>query len=719
MLNRLSVKSKLVLLLLAVSLVSALVVGILGWRSSRAALSSTILENMTALRRNRADQITAYFRHMRYTVEVLSEDDMVVEAMVRFNRAFRQLENSTIPAEWDQALDAYYTSQFFPRLFANLPGQADYNLYRPQNQAGLHLQYQYIVANRFDIGEKLLLDSADDESDYSKVHAYYHPRLRNIMRKYGFYDLFLVSFETGDIVYTVAKEADYASNLDQGPFRRSNLADALELVRNNTERGTAQLIDFALYRPSYGAPAAFWAAPLYNGNHLVGVLVAQISLDTINQIMTSNQQWAQAGLGATGETYLVGADRLLRSDLRPRIEDPAAYQTTLTDLGVAQRTIELIRSFDTTILLQEIDSPVVTAALQNQEGTEFTTNYLHRSVLSSYQPLVLEGLQWALVAEMDADEAYAPVSAFQRQLLVATVLMIVMLAFLAVGIAYLFMRPVNLLVAGARSVDSATVDSELSAVAVKIHSHDEWGELATTFNEMAQGVHQQRVLLRAKEQEVTQLLHNLLPMSAVQRMQQGETEIVEQAPQVTICYLRIGGVTALAQQKAAPEVAALLQDLMTDVNEAAGRYDLEQLPAPDQRLIAVCGLSTPHLDHSRRTVDFALALRTILQRLNTRYQGQLKIYGGVHSGPLSGAVLHGAKMRYELWGEIVAGAQQLSTEAEPDQILVAQPLYDRLQEQYTFQRPVKDQSGSPRTGQRGTTPPTAWVVVGARQEGGA
>ncbi|MEZ4734790.1 MAG: hypothetical protein R3E79_47465 [Caldilineaceae bacterium] len=40
-----------------------------------------------------------------------------------------------------------------------------------------------------------------------------------------------------------------------------------------------QLIDFALYRPSYGTPAAFWAVPLYNGNHLVGVLMAQVSLE--------------------------------------------------------------------------------------------------------------------------------------------------------------------------------------------------------------------------------------------------------------------------------------------------------------------------------------------------------------------------------------------------------------------------------------------------------
>ncbi|MEZ4734789.1 MAG: hypothetical protein R3E79_47460 [Caldilineaceae bacterium] len=212
MINRFSAKSQLMLLLLVVSLLSALLVGGLSWRSSRAVLSETVFANISSIRRSKAAQVEAHFRNMRYTLEILGENDMVVEAMVRFNRAFRQLENRTVPEEWDSALEAYYTSQFFPRLFATLPGQADYNLYRPQNQAGLYLQYHYMVANPFAIGEKMRLDTVDDETEYSKVHAYYHPRLRTIMRKFDFYDLFLVNIETGDIVYTVAKEVDYASS---------------------------------------------------------------------------------------------------------------------------------------------------------------------------------------------------------------------------------------------------------------------------------------------------------------------------------------------------------------------------------------------------------------------------------------------------------------------------------------------------------------------------
>lgn len=716
MLTHFSVKSKLALLLLAVSLLAALGVGLLSWQSSRSVLRTTILTEMTALRRNKANQIETYFRHTRYVIETLSENDMVVEAMVRFDRAFRQLENSTILPEWDRALEAYYANQFFPRLFANLPGQADYNLYRPQNQAALYLQYQYIVANRFDVGEKLLLDRAEDDSEYSKVHGYYHPRLRNIIRKLEFYDLFLVNLETGDVVYSVTKEVDYASNMAQGPFRRSHFADILAAVRNNMEQGSAQLVDFALYRPSYGVPAAFWAAPLYNGTHLVGAIVVQVSLEAINAIMTANQQWAQLGLGATGESYLVGADRLMRSDARSRIVDPVAYEARLPEIGVSPRTIELIHNFGTTILLQPVDSLPVTAALQNEERTEFTTNYLRDPVLASYQPLLIEGLRWALIVEMASDEVFAPIYVFQRQLLLLILLMMVTLAFLAIGITHVLTKPLHLLIESARAIGDWTQYANRSELKLNLHSADEWGALATIFTEMAQVIRYQGAALDSKDLAIERALRNFLPLAAVQRVQSGETQIIDQAPQVTIYALRIGGIAALAPKKSPAEIAEILQDLMDDIEELAIRYDVEQLLSPGQQALVICGLSTPYLDHSRRMADFALALRATVQLINKRYGLPLTLQSGMHSGPFSGTVVRTPKIGYEVWGESVTVARQLVLEATADPILVSQTCYEQLHEQYSFHRP----SSNPSTGGQGNHGrATVWALVGSKAEGGA
>jgi class 3 adenylate cyclase len=81
------------------------------------------------------------------------------------------------------------------------------------------------------------------------------------------------------------------------------------------------------------------------------------------------------------------------------------------------------------------------------------------------------------------------------------------------------------------------------------------------------------------------------------------------------------------------------------------------------------------------------------------------------SGALYGGVIRTEKLVYALWGESMTAVQQLASEATPDLLLVTPAVYERLQEQYTFQRP--------RTAARPQEPATAWVLIGAKNEGGA
>jgi methyl-accepting chemotaxis protein len=69
------------------------------------------------------------------------------------------------------------------------------------------------------------------------------------------------------------------------------------------------LVDYARYAPSYEAPAGFIASPIFDGGEKIGVAIFQMPIDRLNTIMGE-----RAGLGRTGETYLVGPDELMRSD---------------------------------------------------------------------------------------------------------------------------------------------------------------------------------------------------------------------------------------------------------------------------------------------------------------------------------------------------------------------------------------------------------------------
>ena len=68
------------------------------------------------------------------------------------------------------------------------------------------------------------------------------------------------------------------------------------------------------------------AAPVIDQGDVIGVLVAQLSIEEIDRVVTGDRRWRQEGFGATGEAYLVGPDHHLRSG--PRASTRIATSTS-------------------------------------------------------------------------------------------------------------------------------------------------------------------------------------------------------------------------------------------------------------------------------------------------------------------------------------------------------------------------------------------------------
>jgi methyl-accepting chemotaxis protein len=178
---------------------------------------------------------------------------------------------------------------------------------------------------------------------------------------YGYYDLFLITPD-GYVFYTVAKEADYQSNLVSGKYSDSNLGI---LVRKVLSSGKYGLADFKPYAPSNNEPCAFIAQPVLDAEGKTEIIVAlQLSLDSINQIMQQRQ-----GMGKTGETYLVGPDFLMRSD---SFLDPMNHSVKASFANPSQGSVK-------TEGAQE--------ALAGKDGSKIITDYNGNLVLSSFTSL--------------------------------------------------------------------------------------------------------------------------------------------------------------------------------------------------------------------------------------------------------------------------------------------------------------------------------------------
>ena len=86
------------------------------------------------------------------------------------------------------------------------------------------LQTRYILDNANPIGSKQQLSTSGIGDSYDNVHSRYHDYFTNLTEYYEFYDLFIVDNRTGNIIYSVYKELDFATSLLDGPYANSNIA---------------------------------------------------------------------------------------------------------------------------------------------------------------------------------------------------------------------------------------------------------------------------------------------------------------------------------------------------------------------------------------------------------------------------------------------------------------------------------------------------------------
>ena len=167
------------------------------------------------------------------------------------------------------------------------------------------LQQSYIDENPFPVGEKQKLNAAEDESYYSSVHAVFHAWFRSLQETRGLSDVFLFDLE-GNLIYSVFKERDFATNFNTGQWKDSRLGKTYRAAATARNQASVFFEDFAPYGPSGGAPASFIARSVYDADgEKIGVLGYQMPINSLNNTMSE-----RTGLGETGESYLVGSRQI-------------------------------------------------------------------------------------------------------------------------------------------------------------------------------------------------------------------------------------------------------------------------------------------------------------------------------------------------------------------------------------------------------------------------
>jgi class 3 adenylate cyclase len=676
-----SIRTKLMGLLLLLALTTLAVTGTVAYVKNRKALADQTFNQLTGINRTRLAQIETYYRVIHSHVATLSSDRMVIDAMHDFFHAYTTMNKAPIQPSVLEAVTADYRDNFYPEMQNLKMARQSFQAYLPVTPAAIQLQYLYIVKNPNPEKKRDQLIDAGDGSEYSAVHRKYHRAFRDIVRKFGYYDLYLIGSESGRQMYDVAKDRDFATSMTVGPYATSNLAKLVKQCLSSNNPDDVFFSDFEPYEASRGEPTQYVASPIFDGDQRIGVLALQLSTAAIDKVITGDHGWVRDGMGKSGESLLVGPDHLARSDTRLYLENPEAYLADMKNAGASEDTINRVRAFKTTILQLPLDLESVKLALAGKQGTRVGGNELKLETwLVSYTPVDIENLHWALISRQSAREAFAPVREMQWVFSSWGIVLLLLTTLAAWLVARQILRPINALVVAAEKVSAGDLTAH-----VDWKSQDELGTLSSTFNAMTKSIREKTAIIEQKNRENEALLLNILPNEIAARLKSGEQEIADAFADVTVLFGDIVGFTALSSNTSAVNIVDMLNGLFSRFDELAQKLEIEKIKTIGDCYMAVCGLPKPCLDHTARMARMALQMTDVTAEYSKEMGIPLQLRIGINSGPVVAGVIGATKFIYDLWGDTVNLASRMESTGVPGRIQVTRSVYDRLHDTFDLQ----------------------------------
>jgi methyl-accepting chemotaxis protein len=505
--SSISLKIKLMVLFVLAALLPVAAIGYFSYSNAQASLEKEAFKSLTSAAVLKKAQIEEYFRTIHEDIEVIAHTEIIQN------------------------------------------GLDDLSIY--SEEVGISGSSDFILD-----GESLEEDE-DLTKTYTEIWDGLDSNLHSFVEDKGYHDVLLVLANTGQVVYTHAKEADLGTNLKTGPYADSHLALLIDEVITSQK---AQISDIAPYAPSDGALAMFAAAPILDERGQVeAVLVMQADTQHVTDIMTT-----VSGAGETEDHYLVGRDYLFRSSSRLAVDE-----TILSIKAETEGPIQAFANGEYTAVYGDY----TTAEDAATQGRRFESSMNGVPVLGvNYY---IEDLDWVLVAEIDVDEAFASTYALRNMVLAIGAGIMALVAIVAYFVALMIVKPLVKVGEVIQRVSTGDFTQKVDAV-----GSDEIGTMAKSFNSMIDSLSTLISRLSASIQTISATAQQLASSSqqvnastqqissGVQEVASGGENLAKQAGDVSGNAKELTDESAKGA-KAAETASGKMQSLASAVNQSS------------------------------------------------------------------------------------------------------------------------------------------------------
>ncbi|MFZ2724915.1 MAG: response regulator [Methylococcaceae bacterium] len=336
--------------------------------------------------------ITSYLT--RQALEKATQEKLAVVIESRYSALER----------WTEVLQADLSITAYAPMTAKLLNDLSSEFKKLGSNAQLILQQNYLASGR----DYKLAQPKNAIQAYEAVHRQAMPFFSQRYDAFGWYDMFLIDTQ-GNVVFTLKKEADFATNLYTGTWKDSGLARAVIPLLHDAIPRQLSFSDYGQYPPSKMQAASFMAMPVFDEEkqQFLGVLAIQLAVSKMNELMLD-----KSGIGETGEVIVINKDSSMLTSSRFTEEND--------------------------ILHRKVDTAASKMVLAGESKTLIASDYRGIEVLVIVKPFIPfpmalgDKTHWGIIAKIERDEILRNYYNLRKILLLTMLILVLMAMALAV-----------------------------------------------------------------------------------------------------------------------------------------------------------------------------------------------------------------------------------------------------------------------------------------------
>jgi len=309
--------------------------------------------------------------------------------------------------------------------------------------------------------------------EYIEVDNEYRSFFTYYQKSFDYNNLYLANGD-GDVIFSVKGRRKIVSLYEKAIYQNSQMADVFVRAIKSSK---TEISNFEL-DPKTKDGVVYIGSPVTKGSELMGVIILEMNNEGVSELARD-----YTSLGNTGEVILVA-----------KIENHVVYiSPTRFDPNAAfQRKIKI--GSEEGIELQEV--------IEGKEGSGVSIDYRGEEVLTVLR--YIPSFRWGLVVKMDSAEVIASANRLRLTLYKISLGLLVVVVAMAIAIAKSMSKPIKELT----KISGTIAGGDFSARA-NVHSKDEIGTLAQSFNEMTDKLVAAKASVEEKKAELEKQ-HELL-----------------------------------------------------------------------------------------------------------------------------------------------------------------------------------------------------------------